>query len=369
MKNATNKVQLANSQSLHKEPIHRQLYQILRNPIVSGIYASGSKLPTEAELTKLYKVSRVTVRRALQELASQGLIEGRKSQGTFVRIGANIRIKPKYIFVYDNTSPITYPYLSLLLQGIQSKSQNLKFRLEIIVRNPMAERSTKDAMFSDFIELADFNGIITLPECLTQEEIFQLEKRNIPIVFVGHTHDTTALGPNTIRIECNPRQSMFLILNHLIQIGHTKVGYIGKPLSESKIHKDFICSIFDEIKLEFPIDAYEPCEYGIDPATSVCCGLLKKKPELNAIFCFDDLHAIGALQYLRTTNKRIPQEIALAGYGNLLGEHSNLDITTVDIRIKEQGAMAVSCLDDLIAGKEVKKRIWIEPFLIKRKTA
>jgi DNA-binding LacI/PurR family transcriptional regulator len=365
---ATNTVQEVHVRTLRKDPIHRQLYHILREPIMSGTYGSGAKLPTEAELTKIYDVSRVTVRRALQELATEGLIEGRKSQGTFVRAGANIRSKHRYIFIHDNASPVTYPYLQLLLQGIQGRAQNLKFRLEMLATSLGQERSVKDALVSDFIESADFNGVIALTGYLTQEEILQLEKRNIPIVIIGHAYDTIKLGPKTVRIECDTKHGLLLILTHLLQTGRKNIGYIGKPLSEFEPHRELIIKIFSDAGLELTPDCYEPSDYGINPATEACCRLLKKNPDLDAVLCLDDLQAVGALQYLRSVGKKIPQEIALTGGGNFLEEHSHFDITTVDHRVKEQGLTAVKCLEDMIAGKHVDKHIKVEPLLIRRKT-
>ncbi|OHB56923.1 MAG: hypothetical protein A2Y12_19610 [Planctomycetes bacterium GWF2_42_9] len=365
----TNKIKAVTSQRLRRDPIHRQLYQILREPIMSGVYGSGTKLPTEAELTKIYNVSRVTVRRALQELASEGLIEGRKSQGTFVRNGANIRAKHRYLFVHDNASPVTYPYIQLLLQGIQSKAQNLEFRLEMLATSAGEKRSTTESKVSDFIESGDFDGIIALSGYLTQQEVRLLEKHNIPLVFIGHAYNAITTGAKTITVECDSRRGLFLILEHLFKTGRKNIGYIGKPVSEFEPHRELICQIFREAGLQFPLECYEPCDYGINPATPACRRLLQKHPHLDTILCLDDLQAVGALQYLRSIGKNIPQEIAIAGGGNFLEEHSNFDITTVDHRVREQGVMAAICLEDLIAGKNVEKHIWVEPLLIKRKTA
>ncbi len=62
----------------------KQVYLILRDRILSGAFQIGSKLPTENELAEFYDVSRVTVRRALGELARERLIERRRSVGTRV---------------------------------------------------------------------------------------------------------------------------------------------------------------------------------------------------------------------------------------------------------------------------------------------
>ena len=62
----------------------KQVYLVLRDRILSGAIAFGAKLPTEHELAGYHGVSRVTVRRALGELARERLIERRRSAGTRV---------------------------------------------------------------------------------------------------------------------------------------------------------------------------------------------------------------------------------------------------------------------------------------------
>jgi GntR family transcriptional regulator len=62
----------------------KQVYLILRDRILSGAFGFGAKLPTENELAEYYAVSRVTVRRALGELARERFIERRRSAGTRV---------------------------------------------------------------------------------------------------------------------------------------------------------------------------------------------------------------------------------------------------------------------------------------------
>lgn len=66
-------------------PLYHVICLVLRDGIESGRFKSGTPLPTEDDLARDYDVSRVTVRRALGELASAGLIERRQGSGTFVR--------------------------------------------------------------------------------------------------------------------------------------------------------------------------------------------------------------------------------------------------------------------------------------------
>jgi GntR family transcriptional regulator len=62
----------------------RRVYLLLRDDILSGRTASGQTLPGEQRLAEMHSVSRVTVRRALEALATDGLIEKRSGAGSVV---------------------------------------------------------------------------------------------------------------------------------------------------------------------------------------------------------------------------------------------------------------------------------------------
>lgn len=73
--------------ALHSDsasPLYRQLMQRIRADIASGVYPVHSRIPSEAELGEAYKVSRVTVRKALAELTREGLLRRMQGKGTYV---------------------------------------------------------------------------------------------------------------------------------------------------------------------------------------------------------------------------------------------------------------------------------------------
>jgi len=66
-------------------PLYVQLYVVLRSQLQSGVLQPGDLLPPESELVRDYRVSRITVRAALEQLVNDGLIERQRGRGTFVR--------------------------------------------------------------------------------------------------------------------------------------------------------------------------------------------------------------------------------------------------------------------------------------------
>ncbi|OWT65793.1 GntR family transcriptional regulator [Candidimonas nitroreducens] len=65
-------------------PLYFRVEQRIRQSIDDGLIAPGAELPTEVELCKRYGVSRITVRRALGRLVSQGVVVRKQGVGTFV---------------------------------------------------------------------------------------------------------------------------------------------------------------------------------------------------------------------------------------------------------------------------------------------
>jgi DNA-binding GntR family transcriptional regulator len=67
------------------EPAYMQLVNILRQQIAAGLLRSGDQLPSESQLSKLYKVSPMTVRRAINILVDQDVVDTAPGSGTFVK--------------------------------------------------------------------------------------------------------------------------------------------------------------------------------------------------------------------------------------------------------------------------------------------
>jgi GntR family transcriptional regulator len=68
----------------HDSPLYSRVETVLANEITEGNLKVGDQLPTEDSLIARFEVSRITVRRAVQNLVSRGLVEIRRGKGTFV---------------------------------------------------------------------------------------------------------------------------------------------------------------------------------------------------------------------------------------------------------------------------------------------
>jgi GntR family transcriptional regulator len=97
-------------------PLYHQLFLVLRERIRSGEFPLGAVLPGEQELTRVFDVSRITVKRALNELAAAGLVSRHRGRGTVV--------------IYNATVPVVKGSFDNLMEAL--KTMGLRTEVELL---------------------------------------------------------------------------------------------------------------------------------------------------------------------------------------------------------------------------------------------
>ncbi len=101
-------------------PLHLAISEQLRQQIVSGTYAPGEQLPSEYQLIERFRVSRITVRRAIANLVNQGLVVARQGKGVFVKEQRKV--------IYRLSEPFVFFSEEMARQGVHTAVRNLVFK-------------------------------------------------------------------------------------------------------------------------------------------------------------------------------------------------------------------------------------------------
>lgn len=131
-------------------PLYHQIYLYLRERIISGQLAAGALLDGEQEMAKRLGVSRITVKRALNELAARGLVHRHRGRGTTV---AGSAVIPLVAGAFDTLLE------SLQRMGLQTDVELLDVR-EAAADSDVAERleMKPGAMVQRAVRLRKLNG-------------------------------------------------------------------------------------------------------------------------------------------------------------------------------------------------------------------
>ncbi len=115
-----------------KLPFYYQLYEILRGKILRGEWQPGDMLPTEGELLEQHRVSRSTVRQALDMLVNEGLIYRQRGRGTFVAHPPVEQGLSRIIsFTEDMIQRGLKPQTEVLSSGLMPAPENIAKALQI----------------------------------------------------------------------------------------------------------------------------------------------------------------------------------------------------------------------------------------------
>ena len=123
-----------------KEPLAQGVVEGLKGRILSGALASGSKLPSEAELVAEFEVSRTVVREAVSRLQAEGLVETFQGRGSFV-----LALPEPTTFTLESSAIRTHRDVLAMVDfrlGIESEAAALAARHV----SPAAGRAINDAL-------------------------------------------------------------------------------------------------------------------------------------------------------------------------------------------------------------------------------
>jgi GntR family transcriptional regulator len=119
-------------------PLYHQLKTAILREIEAGTWKPGDRLPTEDALLERFRVSKITVRQALRELAQMGYIRREQGRGTFVR-RPPIEAGPRALtsFTGEMRDHGLHAASRVLEQGVVAATEDIAFPLDIDAGAPV----------------------------------------------------------------------------------------------------------------------------------------------------------------------------------------------------------------------------------------
>jgi len=161
---------------------------------------------------------------------------------------------------------------------------------------------------------------------------------------------------------------------HLIHLGRKRIAHIGGEQISTSVgrlngYKEALAANNLPFRRELVEIRSRLEEAGVEIGSHAMTDLLKLKKRPDAVFCYNDLTAVGAIRCLRANRLRVPEDVAIIGCGNLrLSEYLEVPLSTIDQSTQQQGeeaaALALSLIDRKSKGKG--KHLLLEPKLIAR---
>jgi LacI family transcriptional regulator len=143
------------------------------------------------------------------------------------------------------------------------------------------------------------------------------------------------------------------LVRHLADRGHRRLGMLDCPDANDVARRVVFLAEAAELGLVVAPDAVVDVDLSMAGGEDGFARLSAAHPEVTAVFCFNDLVAVGAHRAARRLGRAIPAEVALAGYDGLtLGELLDPPLTTVYLDKRRMGELAVAQARQLLSGKQ-----------------
>jgi DNA-binding LacI/PurR family transcriptional regulator len=194
-----------------------------------------------------------------------------------------------------------------------------------------------------------------------------LSKMRVPIVLLNNQHPSefahSVMIANT--------EASTIATQHLIDLGHRRIAYIGDRNGRQSDTERFAGyrHALDGADLPFEPELVFHGDGNPEGGMAGIAHLLALPDPPTAVFCYDDMTAIGALRQIRILGLRVPADISLIGFDDLsIVRYSDPPLTTVRQPMAQMGRLAMETLFDILAGSHSNHTIKVRGELVVRES-
>jgi len=258
------------------------------------------------------------------------------------------------------------PFFSEFLAGIGNMAARHGFDLLVSTRAPGKE---EEEAYLKHIRSRRVDGFIVVRTRRQDPRIDLLRKHNCPFVAFGRVE-----GDNDFPlVDEDSQMGIGLIVNHLVEQGHTHLACISAPANLMLAHyrlKGFIESLETH---NISIDRSMIIEGNMTQKSGREVGrqLLDLPHPPTAIVACNDLMALGAMTAVQERGLVVGKDIAITGFDDVpSAEQAHPPLTTIHQPIYKIGMMVCEKLIKILGGEEVKERkVILQPSLVVRQSS
>jgi LacI family transcriptional regulator len=200
-------------------------------------------------------------------------------------------------------------------------------------------------------------------------EIYKLLKtQGIPSL-VTWAFDTSSMRPS---VGFNNRAAMHEIATHVIEMGHTRLALISAEIANNdraKARLDGLKDAMSDAGLNVSDLQFVETIYGIDEGAATFEQIMTSGFKPTAVFCGNDVLAVGALRRARELGIKVPDEVSIIGFDDIeLAQVAYPALTTVHVPHREMGRRAGLALANLVNDGTPLEPIELRAYPVIRET-
>jgi DNA-binding LacI/PurR family transcriptional regulator len=353
---------------------YQQVYSALRRDIQSGRLATGDRLPSEADLGRLFGASRITVGRAVRDLQAAGLVERRAGAGTFVKVPAAAGGLSFGLLIPDlGETEIFEP----ICQGMMASPLAEEHALLWGSLNGASRSREEDAwrLCRQYIDRR-VSGVFFAPlemtaakDSVNEQIAAALDAARIPVVLLDRTVEPYPQRGHHDLVGIDNRRAGYVITEHLLQRGARRLAFVAPPNAAATV--DARAAGYREALYATGAAVDPALVQRIDPEDSSAVNALITAHHPEGIVCANDRTAARIMRTLLGLGCKVPDDIRLVGIDDAdFAELLPVPLTTLRQPSRQIGDAALATMLQRIARRDLPTRdVLLHCELIVRKSS
>lgn len=361
-------------------PLYAKIIEDMRNKILCGEWTQGDRLPSEIEVARRFGVSRITSKRAFDELEREGLIYRVRGSGSYVmsksqKTGISACSQAGIKIIH-----ILLPFYSAFGRGVDIirgandflEPRGYFLKIHNSMRDPAKE---KEALLNLYQSGAE--GVIFYP--LSNKEnmdiVQMLSIQNFPIILIDKYCD----GLSADSVVSDNFRGMYDAMAYLLERGHCDIAFISdvdvqsissvkdrflgycealKDYGKEIRYENYLLNYGDYIRKNYPsiyqmmIENTPLDMMGLNVFKNFLSGMLERPNSVTAMVAVNDYVAMYFMKAALGLGMSLPAELSIIGFDNLeFSPHLEIPLTTVEQDFYNMGYTAAEFLIQRISGE------------------
>ena len=338
--------------------LYEKILQDLKDRIRDGKLLPGDRLPTEMELAQKFGVSRITSKRALEELRADGIIYRVRGRGSFVadprqrekaaeKVSGGLNYKKVIAFVipFSCTSGGIIDTIRGASRVVTEKGYILDIKYSN--NNLEEERGLLRTLYEKGV-----GGVIFYPisDRKNLEIMNTLSLNEYPMVSIDRYYESIPIS----YVVSDNQKGGYDMTKYLLGLGHRKIAFVSDNRIEdaTSVRNRYFgyCKALKESGVDIPLEFVKNGDlYGLQKETTI--PILRELLEkgVTAFFCINDYVAIFVLQCLKSLKIDVPKNVSVTGFDNLdVSGIAYTPLTTVCQDMEKMGEVAAGYIIESI---------------------
>ena len=254
-------------------------------------------------------------------------------------------------------SAATNPIYARVMMAIEERAYQSGY--DILFAHSLNDPKREAACIRRFLARR-VDGLFISPVYRLEETapIYQdILKHETPCVILGHR---APFCKNFTNVETDSLHAAMKSTQHLIQLGHRRIAFFSGPLAApwAKDRLEGYRLALRDARIPWDDQLVFQAGGTVEEGAQTAAQMLSEHTQATALQAVNDLVAIGAAGHLMDQGVRIPTDMSVVGFGNILtSEHFRVPLTTVRQPKLRQGEVAMDLMEGLLNGEPNQSRI------------